>query len=177
MAPALYEASVVIFIRQLNLLRDILNKGAKWCQENGHSEDKLLQSRLADDMNPLTFQVQSCCDDSAKLFNRLLDRNEEQAPRTETTFAELHCRIDKALALLQSVDPADFEGKESKTILWVAGPITGTYDGWTYVQEVAVPNFLFHKTTAYALLRKEGVKLGKFDFIGVPSKGMTVMQQ
>jgi len=146
MAPALYEASVVVFIRQLNILREILNKGVEWCQENGHSEDKLLQSRLAPDMNPLTFQVQTCCDDSAKLLNRLLDLNEPQAPREETAFAELYSRIDKALALLQSVDPADFGGKEEKTIIWEAGSIEARFDGWTYIQEVALPNCEYYLT-------------------------------
>jgi len=89
---------------------------------------------------PLTFQVQSCCDDSTKLLHRLLDRNLDLSPRDETTFAQLHVRIDKALDLLKSVAAADFEGKEEKDILWVAGPMEAKYDGWTYVQEVALPN-------------------------------------
>jgi len=88
----------------------------------------------------LTFQIQSCCDDCPKLLNRLLDKNQEIAPRDETTFAQLHTRIDKALDLLRGVAPSDFEGIEEKDILWVAGPMEAKYDGWTYIQEVALPN-------------------------------------
>ncbi|USW53442.1 hypothetical protein Slin15195_G067610 [Septoria linicola] len=172
MAPWLYEMSVVIFIRKLKTLRQVLEKGEKWLKDNDLPESILIESRLTPDMHPLRFQVQTCCDDSEKLLRRMIDAKIEVPPREEKTFAELYARIEKALSWLESAKAEDFEGIEEKDIVFSAGPYQVKYDGKTYVQEVALPNFLFHDTIAYALLRKEGVPLGKFDFVGLPSKGM-----
>ncbi|CAK1361423.1 hypothetical protein CB0940_03199 [Cercospora beticola] len=170
--PMLYSMSIPIFIRQLKSLRQFLQKGENWLKENGHPESKLIEARLAPDMHPLPFQIQTCTDDSFKLLTRMLNAKVTFPPREETTFAGLYARIDKALSVLEDVKPEKFEGLEGKEIRFRAGPYEVKYDGVTYLQEVALANFLFHASIAYALLRKEGVPLGKFDFIGGPSKGM-----
>ncbi|KAM3423310.1 hypothetical protein BST61_g749 [Cercospora zeina] len=155
--PMLYSMSIPIFIRQLKSLRQFLQKGENWLEENDHPETQLIEARLAPDMHLLT---------------RMLGADVTFPPREETTFAGLYARIDNAVAVLEDVRPERFEGLEGKEIKFRAGPYEVRYDGVTFLQEVALANFLFHETIAYALLRKEGVPLGKFDFIGGHSKGM-----
>ena len=140
MAPILYDMGVGIFIRQLKSLREILEKGESWLKEKDLPEETLIESRLAPDMFPLKFQVQTCCDDSAKLLNRMIDAKIEVPLRDEKTFAELYARIERALSWLEGVKPEAFEGKEGKDIRFMSGPAEVRFDGWTYLQEIALPN-------------------------------------
>nr|POE75787.1 hypothetical protein CFP56_67806 [Quercus suber] len=173
MAPLnIYDITVPMLMRHLESLRAVLAKGSEWATKEGKNETELVEKRLVPDMLPLAFQVQTCCNVSVKLLARVGDIETPSIPDNETTFLEFDARIAKTLEILKNAKPADFEGKEHKEISFKAGPAMLHFDGMGYVQEFCLPNFFFHKTMAYALLRQAGVSIGKFDFLGKPTKGM-----
>ncbi len=160
------------FIKFLGGLKNVLAKAEAYAKEASLSEDTFVNDRLAPDMFPLVKQVQVACDNAKGAVSRLSGKENPKMEDTETTFAELQTRIDKTLVYLQSVQEADFAGAEERKIELPYFP--GKYlIGTDYALEYAVPNFLFHVTTAYGIIRKNGVQIGKGDFVnGLPFRDL-----
>ncbi|MFO0679172.1 MAG: DUF1993 domain-containing protein [Polyangiaceae bacterium] len=158
------------FSKMLRNLDAWLDKAQTFAKAKNMDADTFMNFRLAPDMYPLVKQVQSACD-SAKFSAAYFSGKEAPAhPDTETTMAEARERIAKCLAFLETVSEKDCAGMDEKKISpkWAKG---GWLKGDHYALQVAIPNFYFHVTTAYAILRHNGVDVGKMDYMGaVPFK-------
>jgi uncharacterized protein len=161
-------ATVTQYARMLENLDAWLQKGAAHAQEKGFDPAILLQARLAPDQYALVQQIQSACDAAKFAAAYLSGQKAPSHPDTETTLAELRARIATCVAYLASFKAADFTGAEERRVAppWMGGQ---SVRGETYIHRISVPNFYFHVTTAYAILRHNGVSLGKADFVGVTS--------
>lgn len=166
MSASLYSSTAAQFIRGLHNLSALLEKGAAWAKENGTSEETVLNTRLAEDMYPLARQVQIVSDMSKGAVARLAGVTAPAMEDTETSFAELQARIAKTISFIESVKAEQLDGDDSRPILVKARNFELNFTAHSYVMTFAVPNFYFHVTTAYNILRHLGVKLGKPDFIG-----------
>jgi uncharacterized protein len=167
MTISMYQASVPVFIRMLTNLKGILGKAAAHAQAKKIDESVLLGSRLYPDMFPLTRQVQIACDFARATPARLAAREPLALEDTEKTFAELVTRIDRSIDFVRSLPHGEIDGSETREIV---RPVRGEpkkFTGINYLEQFALPNFFFHVTTAYAILRHCGVEIGKSDFIGV----------
>lgn len=166
MATALYDLTVPMFIRGLNALSGLLDKGAAFAVEKGIDPATLTGAQLIADMKPLTAQVQFACDTAKGTVTRLGDLEPVAMADTEQTFDELQARIARTIALLEAVPREKIDGREdAAVVLKVPGgeiPFTGS----SHVLTFSLPNFYFHLTMAYALLRQAGVPIGKIDFLG-----------
>ena len=162
MAHPLYGASVPVFLQFLQALSKLIDKAAT----SGVPEAHILEARLAPDMFPFPRQIQIATDVAKGAVARLTGTEAPSWPDEEGTLAELKARVAKAMEHLQGVDPAAFQGAEARTIELTASGHQLRFDGGGYLHGFAIPNFFFHVTTAYGLLRKEGVKLGKPNFFG-----------
>ena len=164
MQHTIYTFSVPLFIKLLSGLKDVLAKAEAHTKEHGMSEDSFLEDSLAPDMFPLKRQVQIAGDNAKGLVARLTGKENPKFEDTEKTFADLQQRIDKTLEFLKSVKEADFVGAEDRKVTLPYFP--GKYmTGMGYALEYAIPNFIFHVTTAYGIVRKNGVQIGKSDFM------------
>ncbi len=166
MPLSMYQASVPVFVRTLGSLRNILAKGAAHAQARKIDEAAFMQARLAPDMFPLTSQVHIATDMARGGAARLAGTEPPKYEDTEKTFAELIARVDKTIAYVESLPESQFEGAETRKI---TRPVRGQpkeFTGPNYLQQFILPNLYFHTTTAYDLLRHNGVDLGKADFIG-----------
>lgn len=151
--------------KMLGNLKVWLNEAGASAAERDFNVDNFATARLAPDMFPLIRQVQACCDTAKLTASRLSGKAVPKHEDTETTFAELHQRIDSTLEILGGFTAADFEGAEDKVlVLEFLGGATAI--GGDYVSQFATPNFYFHMSMAYAILRHNGVKLGKRAFLG-----------
>ena len=170
MALSMYDVSVPVFIRALTNLAAILEKGAAHAKAQGMDAAELIQTRLIADMDPLASQVQRASDSAKGCAARLAGIEVPSFPDTETTFVELQERIAKTIAYLKTIRPEQLEGSDARVVELKLrnGPIT--FDGKSYLLGFALPNFYFHVTTAYDILRHKGVQIGKMDFIGAPPK-------
>ncbi|KAI6797120.1 hypothetical protein KC367_g6129 [Hortaea werneckii] len=166
MAPTLYELSIPLFVRSLENLHAFLKKGEQWAEENNVPKEKLLEGKLADDMKPLPFQIQSCSNSSKLAAVRMCGIENIPMEDNETTFPQLYERIEKTIDMLKKVDPSSLEGKDNATVEMKTPFGNFEFTGITYLQKFALPNFYFHETTAYAILRHVGVPVGKWDFLG-----------
>jgi len=164
MAVELYDLTVPVFIRGLNNLSALLDKAVAHAGEAG--ADALLQNRLIEDMNPLVKQVQVACDSAKLCVARLSGVDAPVNEDTEATVPELKARIASTLAWLASVPRETVDGQEGKDIVLKFPGGEWPFKGAAYVIGFAQPNFYFHLTTAYGLLRQAGVPIGKRDFIG-----------
>jgi hypothetical protein len=161
---SIYEFTVPVFIKMLGGLKGVLQKA----KEHGLDEATLLNDKLAPDMFPLVKQVQSATDNAKGVVGRLTKIEAPKYEDTETTFAELDARIDKTIAFLQGIKKEDFAdaAKAQVTLPWFPGKFMTGFD---YAREYAVPNLFFHVATAYGIVRKNGVQIGKADYInGLP---------
>jgi hypothetical protein len=161
----LYDASVPVFITMLENLAGILAKAEAWATENGKSDEDVLQARLAPDMFPLVKQVQIVSDNAKSISARLAGEEPPKMEDTEVTFVELIERARKTVVYLQTLNREKFEGAEKCHIPYPYVPDTYLLGHEALLQSY-LPNFFFHATTAYAILRNQGVPLGKADFIG-----------
>jgi len=166
MPLSLYDASVPVFRRALTNLDAILTKGEEFAAAQGLDTAELATARLAPDMFPLTGQIQSASDSAKFAAARLTGTTGPSFPDTETTFEELHERIAKTLDYLAGVDPAGFEGAETREIVTRSRRGERHFVGTSYLLTFALPNFFFHVTTAYDILRHKGVPVGKSDYLG-----------
>lgn len=164
--PALYDATIPAFVRGLQNLSAILAKGKAFADENGIDHAEFLGARLIEDMAPLTRQVQMVTDTPKGVAVRVGQVEGEVWADEETTFDELQARLAKAVAFLQSVPADGFEGREDAKVTLTTPSGDIPFIGATYVHGFAIPNFYFHLSMAYALLRKQGVPIGKLDFLG-----------
>jgi hypothetical protein len=162
----MYEASIPVFIRMLKNLAAILAKGAAYAEAKKIEPTVLVNSRLYPDMFPLARQVQIASDAAKGCGARLAGREPPKFEDNEATFPELLTRIDKTIAYLETLKPEQINGSEQKTITLQIRKNTLTFLGMPFLLNFALPNFYFHVTTAYDILRHCGVEIGKQDFIG-----------
>ena len=166
MTISMYQASVPLFVRMLTNLRTILQKAAAHAQAKKIDESVLLQARLYPDMFALVQQVQIASDFARGTAARLAGKEPPSYEDSEKSVAELVSRIDRTLDYLRTVKASEIDGSEGREIV---RPIRGQpkkFTGINYLIQFALPNFFFHTTTAYAILRHNGIEIGKTDFIG-----------
>jgi uncharacterized protein len=162
----MYDYTVPVFDRTLAALAAILTKAEAHCEARKIEPAALLTARLFPDMFTLTRQVQLSCDFAKGPAARMAGVEIPSFADTEVTFAELQTRIEKTRAFLAGLTPAQFEGAETRTIRFKARGQDHEAPGLAYFTRLAQQNFWFHVTTAYNILRHNGVELGKGDFIG-----------
>ena len=166
MPLSMYQASVPVFLHHLHNLQAILTKAEQHADARAEGPSVLLDARLAPDMYPLTRQVQIVSDTSKGSAARLADLEAPSFPDTETTFAELRDRLAKTIAFLESVPAEKVDGSEEREVVLRVRGSEIRFTGQSYLLQFGLPNFFFHVTTAYAILREQGVPLGKLDFLG-----------
>ena len=164
MATELYDLTVPVFTRALKALSGLLDKAVEHAGEAG--ADALLSNRLAEDMHPLVKQVQIACDGPKLCVARLSGVEAPVNEDTETTIPQLKARIAATLEWIASVPREAIDGQEERDVVLKFPGGEWAFKGQAYVVGFALPNFFFHLTTAYGLLRQAGVPLGKRDFLG-----------
>lgn len=163
----MYQASVPVFRQMLSALSDILARAAVHAETRKVDQAVLLQSRLALDMFPLVRQVQIACDFARSVSARLAEVEVPAYDESEQDVAGLQARIASTVAFLDSLGEAQFEGSDALEIVLRPGtPKEKKLSGRAYLLNYGLPQFFFHVTTAYNLLRHNGVEIGKKDFMG-----------
>jgi hypothetical protein len=168
MIISMYQASAPRFVKILTNLSAILDKAQAHVEARKIDPAALTAYRLFPDMLPMTRQVQIACDAAKGAVARLAGVDVPKHEDTEQTFAELKARIAKTIEFVRSIEPAQLDGTEDKDITLKLGGKDTTFKGMQYLLGNALPNFYFHVTTAYNILRHNGVEIGKGDFIGTP---------
>jgi hypothetical protein len=148
------------------VLADLLKKAEAHVEQHGSVPDALLSARLADDMLPLSAQVQRVSDTSKLSVERLSGVAAPKFEDNETSFDQLQQRIANTIAYLNSVDAAQFDGSAAREIKLNWGKFQPAFNGEDYLLTFALPNFYFHIATAHGILRNQGVPVGKLDYIG-----------
>lgn len=166
MSITMYSASVPIFVRMLTNLSGWLDKAEAHATAKKFDPSVYLTSRLAPDMLPFTKQIQIGCDAAKFAMARLTDTTAPKFDDNETTLADLRVRVQKTIDYVQSIPAAQLEGTEEKDVTIPRRDGTMTLKGEAYLKNFVLPNFFFHVTTTYALLRHNGVDLGKGDYLG-----------
>jgi hypothetical protein len=169
MTFSLYDAVIPSNLQILQAVDGLLDKAAAFCVERDRTEQDLIAVRLAPDMLPLGYQVKSCAVHSVGGIEGV--RAGSFSPDTSAwpiTFAGLHDIVQQAIASLQAVDRDTFDALADNDTQFAFGETRMPFTGANFLLSFSQPNFYFHATTAYAILRAEGVKLGKRDFIGRP---------
>lgn len=161
----LYEATVPQLSKMLKNLDRWLDKAVEHAKAKNFDPNTLLTARLAPDQYPLVKQIQAACDSAKSAGAHLAGKEPPKHPDTEQTLEEVKARIQTCLNFLETIKESDFVGAETRRVVLPFLP--GKYVlGADYLNEMALPNFYFHITTAYAILRHNGVNVGKLDFIG-----------
>jgi uncharacterized protein len=166
MAISMYQASIPQFTKMLTNLSNILKKGEELASAKGIEGTTLVEGRLAPDMFPLSKQVQIACDQVKNGMARLAGVEPPKFEDDETTFAQLQARIAKTIAFANSLKPEQIDGTEAKEIQFSIQEWNFEFVGQQYLLTWIMPNFYFHVTTAYDILRHNGVEVGKSDFLG-----------
>lgn len=167
MTSPLYTASVPVLQQMLRALADVLKKAEDHATQKNIDPNALLQARLFPDMFPLLRQVQIAVDFSKGIASRLAGAEVPSWPDSELSFADLQALIAKALAHIASFTPEQFDASESREIVLRPGtPKEKKLSGSAYLLNYGLPQFFFHVTTAYAILRHNGVEIGKRDYMG-----------
>ncbi|KIQ96514.1 DUF1993 domain-containing protein [Lysobacter sp. A03] len=167
MSISMYAASVPVFRQMLGSLVAIVDKAEAYASERKIEPAVLLQSRLFPDMLPLVRQVQIACDFAIGVTARLAGEEVPAYDDQEQGFEQLRDRLQRTLAFLDSFDAARFDGSEAREILTRPGtPKERRFNGQDYLLTYGLPQFFFHVSTAYALLRHNGVEIGKRDYMG-----------
>jgi hypothetical protein len=162
----MYQASVPVFDRMLTNLSAILDKAEAYAAEEGLDLSGLLQARLHPDMFPLIRQIQIASDAAKGATARLSGSEPPKFPDEEQTIDEIRARIAKTRDYIRSVPAAKFDASETRQITLNLGSGTIELTGQIFLLNVALPNFFFHVTTAYGILRHNGIPLGKRDYLG-----------
>jgi len=168
MPLSMYQASTPVFVRVLGNLSAILAKGAAYAEAKRIDPAVLINARLAADMFPLARQVQIASDGVKGCAARLAGIVIPSYPDTETSFPELQARIAKTVAFIQSIGAAQIDGSEERAVTLKIRDKEINFKGQAYLLNFVLPNLYFHVTTAYAILRHNGVDVGKMDFLGKP---------
>lgn len=167
MQQPMYHASIPVFRQMLGALSDVLGKASAHAVERKIEPQALLQARLFPDMFPLLRQVQIATDFARSVSARLAGVEVPAVADGEQDFAALQQRIAATLSFIDGLEPAAFDGSERREIVLRPGtPKERTLSGQAYLLSYGLPQFFFHVTTAYALLRHNGVEIGKRDFMG-----------
>ena len=167
MTSPMYSHSVPVLKQMLTALKSILAQASEYATAKSIEPDALLQARLAPDMFPLLKQVQIAADFSRGIAARLAGVDVPVFAGEETSFADLDALLAQTLAFLESVNAAQFEGKEGVEIVLRPGtPKEKKLSGQTYLANYGLPQFFFHVTTAYDILRHNGLPIGKRDYMG-----------
>jgi hypothetical protein len=162
----MYQASTPMFVRQLTALTAILKTAAAFAEARKIDPSVLLNARLAPDQFPLTRQVQIATDGAKGGIARLAGLDAPSYPDDETTFEQLEARLAKTIAFLQSVTADQVDGSEDRPIHVKLRSGELNFTGQDFLLHFVIPNFFFHVTTAYAILRHNGVEIGKRDYLG-----------
>jgi hypothetical protein len=170
MSISMYEFSIPALTRGLTNMSAFLDKAAAYAETKKFDTVVLAQARLFPDMHPLLRQVQIACDTAKGAGARLAQLEIPKHPDTETTFAELKARITKTLDFLKTITPAQVQGAEARAIEIKFPNGSWKFTGVSYLTEFVLPNFYFHLSMVYALLRNNGVDVGKGDFLGAIQK-------
>jgi uncharacterized protein len=166
MSISIYDFSIPVLTRGLTNMSAILDKAAAHATAKKFDSVVLAQSRLFPDMHPLVRQVQIACDTAKGAAARLAGIEVPKHEDTEVTFAELKARIAKTVDFLKSVTAAQLKDAENRSIEIKFPSSSWKFTGKSYLTDFVLPNFYFHTSIAYALLRKAGVEVGKSDFLG-----------
>ncbi|MEY4588356.1 MAG: hypothetical protein RL497_432 [Pseudomonadota bacterium] len=166
MAISLFKITVPFLTHQLTVLNELLSKAEAHAALKKIDPTVFIQARLFPDMFPLVKQIQIATDMSKGAAARLANVEIPRFEDTETTFAELHSRINKCIDFINSLNETQFAGAECRSIQFKVGSYELTFNGDTYVTQWVLPNVFFHITTAYNILRHNGVEIGKKDFLG-----------
>jgi len=166
MANQTYDLTTSLFLKTLPNLKSILSKAESDAQERKIDPQVFLQARLAPDMLAFTRQIQIVTDTVKGAMARLAGVDVPSWEDNEKTFADLRARVDKAIDYVKSFKEAQFEGAETRQVELKFPNATLTFKGKDYLLNFVLPNFYFHVTTAYAILRHNGVPLGKRDYLG-----------
>ena len=168
MSISMYQASIPRFVNILGNLSNILDKAQAHVDARKLDASALTTYRLFPDMFPMARQVQIVCDTAKGVIARLAGVEIPKDEDNEKTFAELKARIAKTIAFMQSFKPEQIDGTEDKAIVTKRGDKETHYKGMQFLLGHAIPNFYFHVTTTYNILRHNGVEIGKRDFLGNP---------
>src|SRR5262245_19396530 len=169
MSISMYSVSVPVFIQHLTGLSGVLDKAAAWAAARKVSEADLLNMRLSPDMFTLVRQVRAATDHAANAAGRLSGKELLKFANDETTIAQLKDRIAKTIDYLKGMKPAEIDGTEGKDIsITFPNGNTRQFKGQGLLLGNSLPNFFFHATTAYDIIRQCGVEIGKRDFMGSP---------
>ena len=161
MSFGIWEASVPLFVNSLTNMRDWLDKAAEQC-----SKSEILEARLAPDMKPFPAQYQMASNSAKNALARLTGTDAPSMPDTEKSFAELKDRCDRTIAYLNGFNSNSVKGSEDReVVIKFPNGMGYRFQGGEYLTGFALPNFFFHVTTAYAILRNAGVSVGKSDFL------------
>jgi hypothetical protein len=167
---SMHNASVGVFTRLLTNLDAILDKAEKWVGGRSIDPAAILQARLAPDMFTFTSQVQIATDMAKGTAARLAGQDPPRYEDTETSFAELRTRVGNTIAFLRALPPAAFDGAETRAVLLKLGrpgnQLELNFTGLDYLLEFGTPNVYFHYSMVYAILRHNGLDLGKPDYVG-----------
>ncbi|MDB5777382.1 MAG: hypothetical protein JWP38_3515 [Herbaspirillum sp.] len=167
MTISMYSSSIPVFKQMLTSLGNILQKAETHATEKNIDPNALLQARLFPDMFPLVRQVQIAVDFAKGAAARLASVEIPSYPETEQSFADLQALLKKTLAFIDSLNPAAFEGSADREVVLRPGtPKERKLSGSVYLQNYNLPQFFFHVTTTYAILRHNGVPIGKGDYMG-----------
>lgn len=166
MPLTMYQASVPVMLQMLASISAVLDKAAQHCEARKIDPSVVVNYRLAPDMHPLSRQIQIMTDQAKGAVARLSGIEPPAFADTETTFDELKARIAKTVAFVKSATPAEIDGSEDREVTLKIGPTEMKLKGSQYFFHFFLPNFYFHATTAYDILRHAGVEIGKRDFIG-----------
>jgi uncharacterized protein len=166
MSVSLYDLSIPVFTLTLNNLGAILDKAAGYAESKKVDPEVVCAARLIIDMLPLSRQIQIACDTAKGAAARLAGVEIPQHPDTETTIDELEARVVKTVDFIKTIMPEQLQGAETREIVLQFPDRTLKFTGLAYLTTFALPNLYFHTAMAYALLRKNGVDLGKRDFLG-----------
>jgi uncharacterized protein len=169
MTVSMYSVSIPIFIQHLNGLNTVLDKAASWAAARKVNEADLLNMRLSPDMFNLARQVRAATDHAANAAGRLSGRELLKFANDETTIAQLKDRIAKTIDYLKSIRQNEIDTTETKDInITFPSGQTRQFTGQSLLLGNSLPNFYFHATTAYDIIRQCGVEIGKRDFMGTP---------
>ena len=166
MSLSMYQASVPVLIRALKNLTGVLQKGETFAAMKKIDQSVLINDRLAPDMFPLVRQIQIATDVARRGVARLAGVEALKFEDNEQTFADLHDRIHRTIAYLESFQPEQIDGTEDKPLSIEIGGNTMNFTGKEMLLNFSIPNVFFHATVTYAILRHNGVEVGKKDFLG-----------
>jgi len=166
MSLSMYAATVPPMRHMLKSLKALLVKAEAFCTARKIEPEVLLSARLFPDMLPFVRQIQIASDNAKGPAGRLAGAEVPKMEDNEKTFADLQARLDRTIAFLDTLKPEQFEGADERDIVLPLRNRTLEFKGATYLTSFALPNFHFHVTTAYAILRHNGVEIGKQDYLG-----------